>query len=169
MNNKKINIIEILLHIVSLVLLFVQGMFYCYIERKGESNQRVHNAFTDLPSGNVLPTVFVILIVLSVFFCILALVKIKKKFYIMHVLLPIAATVIYILIGILYSAGVYTTLAEQLSVVLYSGSSRYSVGPIFYVEVIVLITICIIAIVKRKWYCKKENSQSEKIETEKSN
>ena len=170
MNSKKLNVVGIILHIVLISLLFVQGMFYCYLS--GESYQRVNNAFTDLPSGSVLPIIFVVLSILSLFLCLLwALSKKKKKFNVMHTLLPIAAFLVFLFIGFLYSVGEYATLVEQLTVALNSGSSAYAIGIVFYIESATLLSIIVIAIIKRKYYSEcnvadeKENVKEKSVES----
>lgn len=149
MNSKRLNFIEIILHVLAFVLLFIQGMFYCYIT--GDSYSRVHNAFTDLPAGSILPIVFVLLLVVSLLFCLIwSLRKKKNKFNVIHILLPISSIFVFIFIGFLYSMGEYATLVEQLSAALREGSNNYGIGPVFLVESIVLFSIIIVAIFKRK-------------------
>lgn len=149
MKSKKLNIIEIILHILAFALLFIRGMFYCYIT--GDSYSRVDNAFTDLPAGSILPIVFVLLLVVSLLFCLIwSLSKKKNKFNVIHILLPISSIVVFIFIGFLYSMGEYATLVEQLATALIDGSNNYGIGPVFLVESVLLFSIIIIAIFKRK-------------------
>lgn len=151
MISKKLNIIEIILHILAFMLLFIQGMFYCYIT--GESYSRVHNAFTDLPDGSILPIVFVLLLVVSLLFCLIwAIRKKKNKFNVIHILLPISSIVVFIFIGFLYSMGEYATLVEQLSAALRDGANNYGIGPVFLVESGLLFSIVVIAIIKKRYY-----------------
>jgi len=150
MNSRRLNFIEIILHILAFILLFIQGMFYCYIT--GDSYSRVHNAFTDLPAGSILPIVFVLLLVVSLFFCLIwALSKKKNKINVIHILSPILAIIVFMFIGFLYSMGEYATLVEQLTAELRDGSSNYGIGPIFLAESALLFSIIIIAIIKRKY------------------
>lgn len=151
MTSKKLNIIEIILHILAFILLFIQGMFYCYIT--GDSYSRVHNAFTDLPAGSILPIVFVLLLVVSLLFCLIwSLRKKKNKFNVIHILLPISSIVVFIFIGFLYSMGKYATLVEQLLAALRDGSNNYGIGPVFLVESGLLFSIVVIAIIKKRYY-----------------
>ena len=46
--------------------------------------------------------------------------------------------------------GEYATLVEQLSAALRDGANNYGIGPVFLVESIVLFSIIIVAIFKRK-------------------
>ena len=153
MNSKKLNVVEIFMHIATLMFLFLKDMFYCHIEKPNEANQRVTNSFFDLRAGEFLLIAFLMTVIFSLFFCVLwALIKSKRQFNFIHILLPIVATLMFIFIGFLYTAGAYATLAEELTTVLSNGTSRYSLGPVFYIELIVLISMCIISIIKRKKY-----------------
>lgn len=161
MKSKTLNIIEIFAHIVSIGLLFKSEMFYCYL---GETT--VNNRFTDLPSGSVLPIIFVVLIIISLFLCIKwALSKNKMKFNFIHIFSQIGAIIIYCLIGMLYSNGEYYTLVEMLSSELNETSRAYTVGPFFFVEIALLILIFIISTIKTKQYRENDIVVAEKKET----
>ena len=160
MNSKKLNLIEIFLHIGTILLLFVRGMFICFIEKPYEADAKVYNAFSDLPNMT-LPIIFVVLLVLNTLLCIgFALSKKKEKLNVLHTVLPIVSAIIFCVIGVLYSAGEYATLVEQLTVAISDGSSSYSVGAVFFVELIVLVLICIVAINKKKRFCEDANEEN---------
>ena len=168
MNCKKLNLIEIFLNVVALVLLFIPGMFQCGME----TNEKVliTNAFTDLPTdnpfGNVISIIFVVLVVLTLIFCVwFALSKTKLKLNIMQILLPISATVIFLVVGALYAAGEYATFVEQLAVELYDTTSTYSLGPYFYVELILLFLMCFISIIKKYSFFERNSEEDKIVET----
>lgn len=165
MNSKKFNLCEIVLHILTIILLFVKGMFNCYITRPSDSNLDVSNSYTDiLLKGNILPIVFIVVIISSILLCIYwAVNKSGKEINIMHILLPLGATAIFFIIGILYANGEYATPIEVLATALYEGTETYSIDSIFYLESVVLISMCIFAVLKRKHYVKEceQDVQSE--------
>lgn len=149
MSFKKLNIVEIFLNILIFPLLFVREMFRCYLANSNRSDQLVVNRFTDLDDGKILPIVFIVLIVLNLIFCIIWT-RMNRKINFIQIVLPILSGAVFIVIGLLYSAGEYQTLVEKLATLVYEGEAIYSVSYVYIIELIIIFLMSIIAIFKVK-------------------